>query len=301
MAQQGISMNFVRGDDAPLSFAHQGFVEGVMSEVLERTRDKLSGSSSTVYPVARLHCAGAGPGAPGAEPLGASSVEPETARVVEVAALAGEASTVPPCSPAVLGPSTLIEDPAAVLAVSTGVLMPSTLIEGPGAPLPGSYAGSTPVPRISTPSLVDAVPAVSSPSQDMATVPRGIVSAPDLQASSREPRTVALASYPFPNPRGSSIAVPDLAWPSEPPVTRTASAFSPVPGPHVIYVDGKAVKGSPSYLRPLADALLAQGLDPYASPLPEPVLAPGLARAGADFPLARVVVGQAPAYTGGTC
>ncbi|KMO14724.1 hypothetical protein, partial [Methylobacterium platani] len=64
MAQQGISMNFVRGDDAPLSFAHQGFVEGVMSEVLERTRDKLSGSSSTVYPVARLHCAGAGPGAP---------------------------------------------------------------------------------------------------------------------------------------------------------------------------------------------------------------------------------------------
>ncbi|KMO37006.1 hypothetical protein, partial [Methylobacterium aquaticum] len=43
---------------------HQGFVEGVMGEVLERTRNKLSGSSSTVYPVVRLHCAGAGPGAP---------------------------------------------------------------------------------------------------------------------------------------------------------------------------------------------------------------------------------------------
>ncbi|WP_279356732.1 hypothetical protein [Methylobacterium indicum] len=280
---------------------HKGFVEGVMDEVLDRTRDRLSGSGSTVYPVARLHCAGAASGLPGAEPLGASSVEPETAPVVEVAGLAGEAPSAPPVSSPVLVPATLVEGPPAVLAVSPPVLVPEPLIEGPWGVAAGSYAGSTTDPRVSTPSLVDASPDASWTLQDVAPVPRVIVSAPDLQASSREPRTAPPASYPFPDPRGSSIAVPDLAWTSEPPVTRTASAFSPVRGPHVIYVDGRPVKGSPFYLRPLADELQAQGHEPFTPPLREPILAPGLARAGSDFPLGRVVAGQAPAYTVGTC
>ncbi len=272
---------------------HQGFVEGVMGEVLERTRNELSGSGSTTYPVVRLHCARAEPGAPGAEPLGASSVEPRDPGVVEVSGPSGEAPAVPPVSTPTLAPSPSQDDPRSSPVALTRTRAP--------APLPASLAPSIPEPRISTLTLAPAVLAVPWASQDVSTDPHAPVSEPAPTATSREGRTAPLASYPFPNPRGSSIAVPDLAWTSEPPVTRTASAFSPVPGPHVIYVDGKALRGSPSYLRPLADELLAQGLDPFAPPLPEPVLAPGLARVGADFPLARVVAGQAPAYTGGTC
>lgn len=51
-------------------------------------------------------------------------------------------------------------------------------------------------------------------------------------------------------------------------MTDNRTAFALAPGPHVIYVDGRRVSGSPMYLLPLAEELLAQGLDPYTPPLP---------------------------------
>lgn len=132
---------------------HKGFVEGVMGEVLERTRNKLSGSGSRTYPVARLHYARAEPGAPGAEPLGASSVGTLGSVPVEVSGPAGEAPPVPPVSTRNRAPSTCPE-----VAPGSGSLAPKEepRISGPGA----SPAGSVPEPHICTLNLAPALVAV---------------------------------------------------------------------------------------------------------------------------------------------
>ncbi|KMO15991.1 hypothetical protein [Methylobacterium platani] len=236
---------------------HKGFVEGVMGEVLDRTRDRLSGSGSTVYPVARLHCAGAAAGAPGAELPGASSVEPRELGVVEVTVPSGEAPTVSPVSTPSLAPAPCQDEPWTSLAVSY------------------------PYPRIPTRTRAPAVLAVPWPSLDVSTDPRTRTSEPVPLVSSRAGRTAPSTFSTSPDPRPPSTAIPDRLCPTlrlDMTTCQPAVVTVPDPHPHVIYdVDGTPVRGMPVMLRPIAEDFIAQGHDPYAPPgARPPKVAPGL-------------------------
>ncbi|MEE7478822.1 hypothetical protein MHIMP23_21735 [Methylobacterium hispanicum] len=236
---------------------HKGFVEGVMGEVLDRTRDRLSVSGSTVYSVARLHCAGAEAGLPGAEPLRASSVEPRDPGVVEVSSPCGETVSVPPVSTRTLAPAPSQDEPLASVAVSY------------------------PDPRTSTRILAPAVLAISWPSQDVSTDPRTSTSEPTPEPTSRAGRTAPSTFSTSPYPRTPSPAVPYRLCPTlriDMTSCSPAVVAVPDPHPHVTYdVDGTPVRGLPVMLRPMAEDLIAAGHDPYAPPAaPPPKVAPGL-------------------------
>ncbi|BCM83576.1 hypothetical protein [Methylobacterium indicum] len=244
-----------------------GQVRAIMGEVLDKTRVTISPKTSVSSALPFLHNA----------PL----VDPSLSRPsVEVAAPAGEGSSVPPASPPVLVPAPVVEGPPAALAVSRPVLVPAPLIEGPGAVLPGSYEGSTALPRVSTPSLAPAVLAAAWSPQDVPPGPSSSVSAPDLHRSSWERRTAPSTSPPFPDPFTRSLAVPDrpCAMRLDMTASRPVVVTIPDPHPHRIWdVDGSEVRGAPVMLRPMAEDLIAQGHDPYARPAaPPPKVAPGL-------------------------
>ncbi|GJD87257.1 hypothetical protein BHAOGJBA_0757 [Methylobacterium hispanicum] len=236
---------------------HEGFVKGVMGEVLERTRNKLSGTSTTTYPVVRLHYAPPGAGGPGAEPLGNASVEPRDRGAVEVPGPSGEAPSEPP--------------------VSTRTLAPAPSQDGPQA----SVAVSYPEPRTSTRILAHAVLAVPWPLQDVSSDPRTSTSEPTPEPTSRAGRTAPSTVSTSSDPRDPSPAIPDRLCPTlrlDMTTCHPAVVAIPAPHPHVIYdVDGTPVRGMPVMLRPMAQDLIAAGHDPYTPPVaPSPKVAPGL-------------------------
>lgn len=263
---------------APASKAGQ--VRAIMGEVLDRVRVTISPKVSGTSALPFLHNAPAGGGAPGAEPLGTIPPVPASPPLVEVAALAREAPSEPAVSTPAPGPFALIEGPRAVVALSPPVLVPAPFIEGPGAILPASYAGSTVLPRVSTPSFAPVVLAAAWPSLDVPPGPSSSVSAPDLHPSSRERRTAPSTSPPFPDRFARSPAVPDRRCAMRLDMTDSLPIVVTVPDPHphrIWDVDGSEVRGTPIMLRPLAEALIAQGHDPYARPAAPPTkVAPGL-------------------------
>ncbi|MHC2001836.1 hypothetical protein ACYQR9_15555 [Methylobacterium sp. CM6241] len=249
-------------------------VEGIMTEVMDRTRVRLSQGSSKASVQPRLHNAPhsaepwvsfraepvgaflaeprvvlpAEPGVPAAEPVGAFLAEPRVALPAEPGTPAAEpvgASLAEPRVVLLAEPGVPAAEPVGAFLAEPRVALPAE----PGVALPAFLAMFFPV-------LVEAA-SVPVPGPRPAGL-RGV--------GSTAPR-VPLAKSPsrLPNVVSDIVMPPTLA---PPPAPRPRSAFDVPKGKcwRVVEPDGRVVTGPPLFLEPRARALQAFGHDPHALP-----------------------------------